>query len=69
MSLVESGLGVALVPSVSSRLASKNVVFRPIRGLPAAASIGIALAYHAEKESAAARRFRDVAAEMTAKRP
>jgi DNA-binding transcriptional LysR family regulator len=65
MSLVESGLGVALVPSVSSRLASKNVVFRPIRGLPAAASIGIALAYHAEKEAAAAKRFREVAGEMT----
>jgi DNA-binding transcriptional LysR family regulator len=62
ISLVESGLGVALVPAVSSRLASKNVVFRPIRGLPAAAAIGIALAYRPDGESLAAKRFREVAA-------
>ncbi len=62
VSLVESGLGVALVPSVSSRLASKNVVFRPIRGLPAVAAISIALAYRAQNESAAAKRLREVAA-------
>jgi DNA-binding transcriptional LysR family regulator len=64
VSLVESGLGVALVPSVSSRLASKNVVFRPIRGLPSAAAISIALAYRAQNESAAAKRLREVAAEI-----
>jgi len=63
-SLVESGLGVALVPSVSSRLASKKVVFRPIRGLPAAAGIAIALAYPARGEAAATKRFREVAAEL-----
>ena len=62
ISLVESGLGVALVPSVSARLASKNVVFRPIDGLTPAAAIGIAIAYHVQNESAAARRFREVAA-------
>jgi DNA-binding transcriptional LysR family regulator len=62
--LVESGLGVALVPSVSSRLASRNVVFRPIRGLPAAAAISIALACRAQNESAAAKRLREVAAEI-----
>jgi DNA-binding transcriptional LysR family regulator len=66
ISLVESGLGVALVPSVSARLASKRVVFRPVRGLSAAAGIGIALAYHAHSESAAARRFRLVATEAVA---
>lgn len=64
VSLVESGLGVALVPSVSSRFASKNVVFRPVRGLPAAAAISIALAYRAQNESAAAKRFREVGAEI-----
>ena len=61
ISLVASGLGVALAPSVSARLAPKNVVFRPIRGLPAAAAIGIALAYHMQNESPAARRFRELA--------
>jgi DNA-binding transcriptional LysR family regulator len=64
VSLVESGLGVALVPSVSSRIASNKVVFRPIRGLPAAAGIAIALAYHAQGESAATKRFREVAADL-----
>ena len=62
ISLVESGLGVALVPSVSARLASKNVVFRPVDGLTPAAGIGIAIAYHVQNESAAAKRFREVAA-------
>jgi len=65
VSLVQSGLGVALVPSVSSRLASKNVVFRPIRGLPAATSIGIALAYQPLNETAAAKRLREVAEKLS----
>jgi DNA-binding transcriptional LysR family regulator len=60
--LVESGLGVALVPSVSARFASKDLAFRPIRGLPASASIGIAMAFHPENESAATKRLREVAA-------
>jgi DNA-binding transcriptional LysR family regulator len=64
ISLVESGLGVALVPSVSARLASRSVVFRPIHGLPASADIGIALAWKPAAESAAARRFREVAMEL-----
>ena len=61
LSLVASGLGVALVPSVSARLAPKNVVFRPVKGLAVAAAIGIAIAYHADNEPAAARRFRELA--------
>ena len=61
ISLVDSGLGVALVPSVSARLASKGVVFRPIKGLPAAARIGIALAYRAANDAAAMQRFCAVA--------
>jgi DNA-binding transcriptional LysR family regulator len=62
--LVESGLGIALVPSVSARFASKNLVFRPIRGLRASASIGIALAFHPDNPSAATKRLRDVAEEI-----
>jgi DNA-binding transcriptional LysR family regulator len=64
ISLVDSGLGVALVPSVSARLASKGVVFRPIKGLPTAARIGIALAYRGTNGSAAVLRFCDVARTM-----
>jgi DNA-binding transcriptional LysR family regulator len=63
--LVESGLGVALVPSVSARYASKSLVFKPIRGMPASASIGIAMAFHAGNESAATKRLRDVASEIS----
>jgi DNA-binding transcriptional LysR family regulator len=61
--LVESGLGVALVPSVNAPHASKGVAFRPIRGLPRDAVIGIALAYHASEESVVARRFRETVSE------
>jgi DNA-binding transcriptional LysR family regulator len=63
--LVESGLGVALVPSVSARSASKKLVFRPIRGLPASAAIGIAMAFRADHAAAATRRLREVAAEVS----
>jgi DNA-binding transcriptional LysR family regulator len=57
--LVESGLGLALVPKISSAHASRRVAFRPIRDLPRDAVIGIALAYHASEESVVARRFRE----------
>ena len=59
--LVESGLGVALVPSINAPHASRRVAFRPIRNLPANPAIGIALAYHAKAESLVARRFRESA--------
>jgi hypothetical protein len=35
--------------------------FRPIRGLPASAQIGLAIAFHADNESAATKRLREVA--------
>lgn len=61
ISLVESGLGVALVPSVSARLASKGVVFRPISDLTTAAGIGIAIASRRDMSASAAMRFRELA--------
>lgn len=61
ISLVESGMGVALVPSVAARLASRQVVFRPIRGLPNGLAIGLALAWAPQTESTAARRLREMA--------
>jgi len=67
--LVESGLGVALVPSVNAPHASKGVAFRPLRGLPRDAVIGIALAHHAREESVVARRFRDTVSETLGQRP
>jgi len=61
--LVESGLGLALVPAVSAAHAPSGVAFRPISDLPRDAVIGIALAHHGTDESVVARRFRDVVAE------
>lgn len=61
--LVESGLGIALVPSVNVPYASRGVVFRPLRDLPPAAAIGIALAFRGDSLSMVAQRFRAVTAE------
>ncbi len=61
ISLVQSGLGVALVPSVSARLAWPGVVFRPIERLPAASKISIAMASRFDANNPAALRFRDLA--------
>jgi len=58
--LVESGLGLALVPSINAAHAARGVVFRPLRDLGSSAAIGIALAYRSENEPIVARRFREV---------
>ena len=61
LAMVESGLGVALVPSVMQRFTSAKIVFRTLVNLPEAAAIGMALAWRPEMESAAAQRFRQLA--------
>lgn len=61
LALVESGLGVALVPSVMQRFSSDKIVYRGFVDFPSTASIGLALAYMAETESPAARSFRKLA--------
>lgn len=61
LALVESGLGVALVPSVMQRYISDRIIYRPLLDVPPATSIGLALAYMAETESPAALRFRRLA--------
>lgn len=61
LSLVESGLGVALVPEIVQRFTSPKIVFRALTDLPSSASIGHALAYAADRESGAAQRFRELA--------
>ena len=58
LALVESGLGVALVPSVMRRFTSDRIVYRSLVDLSSDASIGLALAYMADSESSAASRFR-----------
>lgn len=61
LAMVESGLGVALVPSVMWRFSSQKIVYRKLLRLPEVASIGIALAYRPGMESGAAQRFRRLA--------
>ena len=62
LALVESGLGVALVPSVMRRHITEKIVYRSLRDYPNAATIGLALIYRPERESVALHRFREVAA-------
>jgi len=57
ISLVESGLGVALVPSVATRHVARNVVFKPLSGAGAQVAIGIALALPPGAQTSAAQRF------------
>ncbi len=61
MALVESGLGIALVPSIMHRFANERLACIPVDDMPGAASIGLALAYCAETERPAGRHFRQVA--------
>ena len=60
LSLVESGLGVALVPSIMQRHVSDKVVYRPLLDAQPGA-IAFGLAHMAETESPAAVRFREMA--------
>ncbi len=61
LALVESGLGVALVPSVMKRFAREKIVYRALVDVPAEAQIGLSLAYMADTESVSASLFRKVA--------
>ena len=61
LALVESGLGVALVPSVMQRYISDKIVYRPLVDVSTASTIGLALAYMADTESPAAGHFRQLA--------
>lgn len=61
LALVESGLGVALVPSVMQRYISDRTVYRPLLDVLPQAAVGLALAYMEETGSAAAARFRQLA--------
>lgn len=61
LSLVESCLGVALVPSVMQRSTNDMIVYRVFNDFAPLANIGLALIYQPEMESPAARRFRALA--------
>jgi len=63
VSLVESGLGVALVPSVAARYANRRVRFLPLSSPRPAGRIGIALAARADEGDRQVQRFLAVAQE------
>jgi DNA-binding transcriptional LysR family regulator len=64
VSLVESGLGVALVPSVAMRHSTRSVVFKTLRGAGSDLEIGIALAWQPAIETSVAKRFRETLEEV-----
>ncbi|SNT44966.1 LysR substrate-binding domain-containing protein [Rhodococcoides kyotonense] len=63
--LVESGLGLALVPSNSARRAGPGVVFRPLSPAPTRPNIGLAIAYNPHFESVTVRQFVSAAIEQS----
>ena len=66
LALVESGLGVALVPSVMQRYASDKILYRPLTDNLEGGHLGLALAYMPQTETAAAARFRTLALRICA---
>lgn len=64
ISLVESGIGLALVPSDSSRHGPQGVIFRRLAPRDAHLDVAIALASRLEAETRTAARFREVLMEL-----
>jgi DNA-binding transcriptional LysR family regulator len=60
LSLVESGLGVALVPAACQVHASKNLTFREFAGSDELLRVALAVATRAGVEPPAARKFREL---------
>ncbi|MCU4121136.1 LysR family transcriptional regulator [Variovorax sp. N23] len=65
VSLVESGFGVALVPSVAARHETRQLVFKPLSGAGALTPIGLALALPPGGATSAAQRFRECVLETS----
>lgn len=64
VSLVESGVGIALVPSNSRRHAPDGVVFVPLSEPTIDLSVGLAVVSHPATESLVAARFRQMLEEL-----
>jgi DNA-binding transcriptional LysR family regulator len=61
--LVESGLGLALVPSIAANWRHDKVVFRPLEDDLKHARVGLAIAFEPNYEPLIARRFRELASQ------
>lgn len=66
LSLVETGLGVALVPAVMQHHPNPKIAYRPIVDLAPSAALGLALACQDELASPATRHFRRLALALVA---
>jgi DNA-binding transcriptional LysR family regulator len=69
ISLVESGLGVALVASASSYSSSRNVAFLPILGASPYNRIGLGLVSNPSRKNLIVENFRDLALAQVTDRP
>ncbi|MNT90052.1 LysR substrate binding domain protein [compost metagenome] len=64
LALVESGLGVALVPATAARQAGDGVKLVPLTGMPPRLDLGIALVTLPETVNATTRNFVALAREI-----
>ncbi|NYT36024.1 LysR family transcriptional regulator [Allopusillimonas soli] len=64
LSLVEAGLGIALVPSINRRLNSEKITYKALADFPESASIGISLTWRPDVETPALRNFLQVASQL-----
>lgn len=64
LSLVESGLGVAIVPAVARRQAGSKVRLVPVSQLADTIKVGIALAVHPDNATATSANFVDMACRL-----
>lgn len=64
LSLVASGLGVALVPSVCIEYSTAQIAFKQLQGLGRESLIGMDLAYKSDSETVVARKFRQFIQEI-----
>ncbi|QUN32762.1 LysR family transcriptional regulator (plasmid) [Cupriavidus sp. KK10] len=69
LALVESGLGVALVPATAARQAGEGVRLIPLTGMPSRMDLGIALVALPETVNATTRNFVAIAREIMPEPP
>lgn len=68
LSLVKSGMGVALVPGVSAHNTPEGVVLRSITDLPPAANLSLAIASLVDNPNPVVARFKELAAQTAPRR-
>jgi DNA-binding transcriptional LysR family regulator len=65
LALVESGLGVGLIPSIMQLHGGRQVTYRVLADAPEAARVGLSLALHPDRHIPAARHFWEMASAAT----